>query len=120
MADDGFSVENLRVKDLPPLDPAVAKPRRRSREFVQLSRRQLAILRQGRASAPAWNVFAELAWLSWKAGGKSIKFTNHSLAEMNISRDSRTRAIRDLERLGLIRINHALPRKSPVLTVLDL
>jgi hypothetical protein len=119
MADDGFSVENLRVKDLPPLEPGAAKPRRRSREFVQLSRRQLSILRQGRASAPAWNVFAELVWLSWKAGGKPIKFSNHSLGELGISHDSRTRAVRELEKLELIRIDRAAPRKSPILTVLN-
>jgi hypothetical protein len=118
MADDGFSVENLRVKDLPPPNPAVAKPRRRT--FITLSRRQLAILRGGRASAAAWNVFAELVWLSWKSGGKPLKFTNHYLDELSISHDSRTRAIRELEKLGLIKIDRAMPRKSPVLTVLEI
>jgi hypothetical protein len=120
MADDGFSVENLRVKNLPPLNPAVAKPRRRSREFITLSRQQLAILRGGRASAAAWNVFAELVWLSWKSGGKPLKFTNHCLDELGISHDSRTRAIRELEKLRLIKIDRAVPRKSPVLTVLEI
>jgi hypothetical protein len=122
MADTDFNVENLRVKDLPPIEPRVTKPRRRRHEFVQISRRQLAILRQGKASAAAWNVFAELVWLSWKDDGKPIKFTNYGLAGMNISHDSRTRAIRELEKLGLIRIDHVLSRKrkSPMLTVLEL
>ncbi len=120
MDDSDFNVENLRVKDLPPLDPATAKPRRRPREFITLSRRQLAILRAGRASAAAWNVFAELVWLSWKSGNTPLKFTNHCLGELGISHDSRTRAIRELERLRLIKIDRAMPRKSPVLTVLEI
>lgn len=117
---DDFNVENLRLKELPPPpEPKAAKPRRRE-NFVQISRKQLAILRQGRASAAAWNVFVELVWLSWKGCGQPMKFTNHCLDELGFSHDSRSRAIRELEELHLIRIDRATPRKSPVITVREI
>lgn len=40
MDDTDFCVENLRIKDLPPLEPGIAKPRRRQREFVMISQEQ--------------------------------------------------------------------------------
>jgi hypothetical protein len=115
-------MDDWAAKRIAELEAAAPKKRKKKveREFVQISRKQLAILRRGRAKAAAWNVFAELVWLSWKAGGKSIKFTNHSLAEMNISHGSRTRAIRELVKLGLVRIDRSTPRKSPILTVLQI
>ena len=66
MADDGFSVENLRVKDLPPLDPAVAKPRRQQqREFVMVTRTQFDRLSQASCAA-AERVFLHLLFLTWR------------------------------------------------------
>ena len=55
MADADFNVENLRIKDLPQLDPAVAKPRRRQqREFVMMSRWQFDQLsKAGQFGAPS-------------------------------------------------------------------
>ena len=116
--DADFSVENLRVKDLPPPGPEVAKPHRRRRdEFVQLSRRQLAVLRQGKASAAAWNVFAELVWLSWKGGGKPFKFSRQAMGELGISHDSGVRAVHALADLGLIDFRQPTVRSSLVITV---
>jgi hypothetical protein len=117
--DTDFSVENLRIKDLPPLDPEVAKPRRRQREFVQLSRKQLAVLRQGRAraSAAVWNVFIELVWLSWKGGDKPFKFSRRAMGELGISHDSGVRAVHALGDLGLIGFSQPTVRSSLIITV---
>jgi hypothetical protein len=123
-SDDNFSVEKLRLKGpLPPLPedhPAQAKTKRQRREFVIISHKQLAILRKGRASAAAWNVFMELLWLSWRSDGNQIKFTNHCLDRLGIIRSTRVRAIRELAKLGLVRIVRAAPKKSPILIVLDI
>jgi hypothetical protein len=117
-----FTAENLRLKEpLPPLpeDSARAKKSAKRRDFVMISYKQLTILREGRANAAAWNVFAELVWLSWRNDGKPIKFTNHCLDRLGIIRDTRVRAIRELAKLGLVKVISAKPRKSPVLVVLD-
>ena len=117
MANTDFNVESLRIKELPPLDPAVAKPRRRRREFVMITRRQLAALRQGKASGTAWNVFAELVWLDWEGKGKPFKFSRQVMSELGISHDSGGRALRALAELGLISVNQPTARSQPRVTV---
>ncbi len=100
--------------------PAVQR-QKRDDYFVQISRNQLATLRKGRASAAAWSVFAELLWIRWnpKSRNKPLKFTNHLLDELAISRnDSKTRAIKELNVLGLIRGGLGGVRKSPIIEIL--
>lgn len=124
MVADDFDddIDKLLVKGPPPPlpDSVPIQSRRQNREhsFVQISRGQLAILRKGHASGAAWNVFVELAWLSWKANGKPFKFSNHHLDELNLSHDSRARAIRELGKLGLIKVEgRAKIGKSPSITL---
>jgi CRP-like cAMP-binding protein len=108
-----FSIETLQIVT----PPSVQRRRqKRGEQFVLISRRQLAALRKGDASASAWNVFIELLWLSWKGGGKSVKFTNRDLADLGISRNTKTRALEELEELGLIRLSQQ-PRRSPLVTM---
>jgi hypothetical protein len=110
-------MDDWAAKRLAELEAAAPKKRKRKTEsFVKIARKQLAILRQGKASAAAWNVFVELAWLSWKSGGKPFKFGNYHLNELNISHDSRRRAIRELERLGLIQIETRPGKRTPIVS----
>jgi hypothetical protein len=68
VAPAGSWLDKFKAKPRAASDPAVAKPRRQKRKdnFVQISRNQLAILRQGHATAAAWSVLAELIWLTWE------------------------------------------------------
>ena len=116
MADDGFSVENLRVKDLPPLDPAIARPRRRSREFVMMSREQSDRLDKA-VNFGTERVFRHLLFLDWRAPGKPLQVGNIALAKKGIDRRVKWRALRELETLGLIVVKWP-SKRSPVVTVL--
>jgi hypothetical protein len=114
----GFSLDKFKTKPRAAGDPAVAKPRRhRHDNFVQISRKQLAILRQGKAHASVWNVFAELVWLDWDGGGKPFKFSRKAVGKLNISHDSGARAIHMLAELGLISFNQPTAQSSFVVTV---
>ena len=121
MADSDFSVENLRL----PADFGVPaktvepKPRRQKRDdlFVQISLKQLAILREGRAHASAWSVFADLVRLSWEEGGKPFKYSREAMCEVSTSHDSGARAIHTLAKLGLISFTQPTVRSSFVVTV---
>jgi hypothetical protein len=119
-----FDIEKLRLPPnlaLPPKPAAAAKSQQQQREFVQISRGQLTVLRRGKATLAAWNVLIELIWLTWKKSGKpsgvSIRLTNKG--QLCISPDSKTRAIGELAKLGLVRIDRAAPRQSPMATVLE-
>jgi hypothetical protein len=116
MADDGFSVENLRVKDLPPLDPAVAKPRRQTREFVRLTREQFDRLAKAKCFGTE-RVFLHLLFLTWRSPDKPVVLANAELAAKGVDRHAKRRALLELEALGLIRVEWR-PKKSPIVTVL--
>jgi hypothetical protein len=116
MADTNFNVESLRIKELPPLDPAVAKPRRR-REFVMVSRWQFDRLCKAKHFA-AERVFLHLLFLTWRSPRKSVRLANAGLKQKGVSRYIKRRVLRELEALGLIGADWQ-SRKSPTVTVLD-
>jgi hypothetical protein len=114
-ADDEFNVENLRIKG--PLDPAVAKPRRRARrEFVMVSREQFDRLAKAKHFA-AERVFLHLLFLSWRSPGKPVKLANVGLASLGVGRYIKRQVLRELEALDLIRVGRRR-KKSPMVTVL--
>jgi len=116
MADDGFNVDNLRVKDLPPLDPAAAKPRRQNREFVRLTREQFDRLTKAKRPSTE-RVFLHLLFLTWRSPDKPVVLANTGLVAKGIDRHAKRRALLELEALGLIRVERRY-RKSPIITVL--
>ena len=116
MADTDFNVENLRVKELPPLDPTVAKPRRQTREFVRVTREQFDRLTKAKCFG-AERVFLHLLFLTWRSPNKPVVLANMELARKGIDRHAKRRALLELEALGLIRVEWR-PKKSPIVTVL--
>jgi hypothetical protein len=116
MADTDFSVENLRVKELPPPDPTAAKPRRRSREFVMVSREQADRLGKARHFA-AERVFLHLLFLTWRAPGKPVRLANAELKQISVGRCIKRYVLLELEALRLIRVEWRY-KKSPIVTVL--
>jgi len=116
MTDTDFNVDSLRIENLPPLDPAVAKPRRRSREFVMVSREQFNRLSKAKHFA-AERVFLHLLFLTWREPGKPVRLANAELAAKGVNRHAKRRALLELEALGLIRVEWR-HKKSPMVTVL--
>jgi hypothetical protein len=68
------------------------------------------------ASGPTCLTAMRIAYLHWKGKGEPIKLANEALAEVGVSRNGKYRALRDLERRGLITVERT-PRKSPIITV---
>jgi hypothetical protein len=112
-----FSVDNWRITEpLPASDPAVAKPRRREREFVMVSREQSDRLAKATHFA-AERVFLHLLFLTWRSPDKPVRLGNASLTDKAVDRYTKRRVLRELEALGLIRVEWR-PKKSPIVTVL--
>jgi hypothetical protein len=121
MADTDFNVENLRIKDLPPLNPAVAKPRRQQqREFIMVTQEQSDRLDKA-ANLGTERVFRHLLFLTWREwrtrAGKPVTLANAELARKGVDRRTKWRALLELEALGLIRMERRY-KKSPIVTVL--
>jgi hypothetical protein len=53
----------------------------------------------------------------WRTGGRPIKLSNAMLAGDGVTRKSKWRALRELEQLGLVKVERQ-PRKSPMVTLL--
>jgi hypothetical protein len=99
-------------------EEAQKAPRARKAEaaefiMVPLSRHlQLA----GAPGSVVWLAY-HLHYLSWKAHGRPFKLGNVALGRNSrMTRHSKLRALRDLERRGWIKVQME-PRKSPLITV---
>jgi hypothetical protein len=118
---DPFELDNLRV------DPeevarreaamrAAPKPAPRPRPkdgFVRLPLSN-AVRLGGKASGAAWAVLACLLDLEFQARVKDqpLALTNRALQKWNVSRYRKTRALTELEALGMISVQRE-PRKAP-------
>jgi hypothetical protein len=117
--DDPYDLKRLR------LDPATlamphrpAKIRKRREQFTMLPnwwRDKLgeAPLATGATHQVAWY----LLHLHWKHRGKPFKLPNGMLKYDGISRQSKWRALADLERRGLLMIERR-PSRSPIIHVM--
>jgi hypothetical protein len=113
--DDAFNANALKLrpeqlKRLRSVETGVAKPKRRKREFIQITREQSE--RSDKASHAAEIVFRHLMFLNWKSPGRTIYLANGALSEKGVSRFAKYRALASLKKLGLVRLKRRL-RKSP-------
>jgi hypothetical protein len=94
------------------------KPKKEPGElFARNYRKHTALLRSAKVTASVWNVYDETTWRDYKAGGKHFKLSNYALDELGISHDSKTRALKKLEALGIIRIKRGPGNGSPMITL---
>jgi hypothetical protein len=115
MRADDF-VENIRLMKVTPLPAAGApKSRRRDREFVMVSTSQIDRMREVNITA---YVFLRLLHLNFRAHGKPIRLTNAVLAPKGIHRNSKYKALRELETAGLIKVERS-PKKTLKVILLD-
>lgn len=75
-------------------------------------------------AAKSTNTLKALVWIhllhaSWKAKSLTFPLPNGRLERIGVSRETKRRALRDLERAGLITVER-LSRKSPVVTIVTL
>jgi hypothetical protein len=101
--------------------PAIAAPsvatkmRKRREHFVMLPLTWYERMRG--ADGQTYRVAWYLLYLHWKGNGEPIKLANGMLAMDGVPPQTKRRALRDLERRGLITVEWQ-PRKSPIVRVL--
>ena len=62
-------------------------------------------------------VYIELLHRSWKAKSTTFLFPNSALSKLGVTRETKRRALSDLERAGLITVERP-PKKTPRVTLL--
>jgi hypothetical protein len=117
-----FDIEALRID---PADPTLApatptapdKRRKWKRHFIQVPWEW--VQRLNGASGQTYRLALQLLYLHWKNRGAPIKLTNSLLVLNSIPAQTKRRALRELQRRGLISVEWRL-RKSPIVRfVLD-
>lgn len=116
--DDLYNPKRLRVDPVAFSTPRVsAKIRKRREQFVVLPMWWYEKLAN---PLPACRCTCLVAWyllhLNWKSRGKPFKLANGMLDYDGISRHSKGRALKDLERRGLITVERR-QRRSPIINV---
>jgi hypothetical protein len=100
------------------VETGAAKPKRRKREFIQITREQSNRLDNTKNSATEI-VFRHLMFLNWKSPGRVIRLPNAALELKGVYRQAKTRALIELKKLGLIRLKMR-SRKSPEIVIRNL
>lgn len=117
-----FDIEALRID---PTDATLAlatptapdKQRKWKRHFIQVPWEW--VQRLNGASGQTYRLALQLLYLHWKNRGAPIKLTNSPLVLNSIPAQTKRRALRELQRRGLITVEWRL-RKSPIVRfVLD-
>jgi hypothetical protein len=121
--DATFSAQNLKLgpeqlKRLKPTETVASKPKRRKREFIQITREQSNRLDRAKNFATEI-VFRHLMFLNWKSPGRVIRLPNTALELKGVYRQAKSRALVELKKLGLIKLKMR-PRKSPEIVIRNL
>jgi len=117
---DGIDLAKLRLDQAVLSTPPIpTKIRKRREQFVMLPMRWYEKLAN---PIPAGRCTCLVAWyvlhLHWKNQGKPFKLANSMLDYDGISRDSKTRALKELESRGLVAVEWR-PKKVPIVRVLE-
>ena len=113
--DPRFDPGKLRVDTGEAWAVVPKKIKKRREQFIMVPCAWIEKLAKSR-SANTYRVALNLLYLHWKDNGDPIKLANGMLAMSGVTRFSKWRALRQLERAGLIKIERR-PRRSPVIVV---
>jgi hypothetical protein len=114
---DPFDLDKLALtREAPASMDGAATAKRHRRQFVKFPWSWVGRLRAARHIG-SYRVALYLLFQHWKLDGRPIRLSNIALAEAGVSREQKRRALRELERLGLIRVERRRYR-SPLVTVL--
>jgi hypothetical protein len=118
---DPFDLERLRVDpdddEIVRLAKVPTKIQKRQRRFVQVP--MLWVEKLNGASGQTHQVALHIWFLNWKGGGKPIKLANAMLRADGVPRETKRRALLELEQRGLITVD-SRTGKSPLIRVLAL
>jgi hypothetical protein len=81
-----------------------------------LTEEQLKLLAKTHAAA-AVVIYCYLVMVNWRRLRQPVKLTNAVLAEIGVSRHAKTRALPQLERVGLVKVKR-VGRQAPIVTPL--
>jgi hypothetical protein len=98
-----------------PLPNGHRRRARNSEHFVMVPLGWLA--RLNGAFGQTWHLTIVLLYLHWRDNGRPITLANCTVKGDGIPRETKRRALRDLERRGLVRVDWR-QRKSPIVQVL--
>jgi hypothetical protein len=88
---------------------------RRRRQFIKVPVWWLE--RLGGARGQTAVVALRLLYLTWRDRGAPVKLANSSLSTVGVGRFAKGRALVDLERRGLVRVDRR-PKKSPLVRII--
>jgi len=111
--EDEAMLERLRVPESPS-----RKGAKRSRERFVMMSHQAAMAGCRALGCPAFIVWHYIHYRVWAEGAPTVSLPNQALADMGVTRDTKRRALRRLERAGLIRIASQGNYRSPLVTLL--
>lgn len=109
--------EHLEHSRLAETGIAATRRERRKRGFALITREQLERLSLS-TSAATLKVFLFLLLIDWKDRGKPILVANGGLKQLGVSRFAKSRALSELEELGLIEMRKR-SHKSPGIVILS-
>lgn len=123
MVDDPFDIAGLLID---PTDPAyvgkvagkaAGKSRKAKwqREFVRMPWAWIDRLKASNRGS-TYRVALLLLYGYWRNGGRPIRLSNSTLIREGVNRQSKSRALYELEQLGLVRVKRCA-RKSPVVAL---
>lgn len=116
-----YAVRGGQLIEVETTHDAVKPKRRRAptgQRFAMLTEERLRLLAKVGVRFPAaWPIYCYLLIVNWKNLHQPVKLTNKVLAELGISHDAKTRALPQLERVGLIKVEK-VGRQAPFVTPL--
>jgi hypothetical protein len=113
MQDEHWSVKRLRE-----LEVAAPVKRRKTEAFVKVPLWWIARATKATNTGRAL-VCIELLYAAWKAKRPTFPLPNGRLTKLGINRNTKRRALYDLERAGLITVERP-PHKTPIITLVVL
>jgi hypothetical protein len=115
---DPFDIDGLRID---PADPAYVDKARKphktkwQREFVRVPWSWVDRLKAA-SGISTYRVALFLLYEHWRNGRRPIRLSNSALISEGVTRSSKSRALQELEHLGLVKIKRR-PQKSPMVTL---
>jgi hypothetical protein len=95
---------------------AAPKSKKRNQNFTMVPHTWQKRLADGATCASTYRLALELLYRDWKNGGHPIRLANQGLEVVGLTRHQKTRALTELEDLGLVTVERRV-KKSPIVKV---
>ena len=97
-------------------EPAPQRRARLTEVFARIPHARAIELARHRVSGPAWFILVELDRLVLKGRGKNpVRLINRNLLAAGIHRNTKARALRQLEAAGVLRVLESQPGRAPLI-----